>query len=377
MSSFLPSIDDLRKAVHRNEKRQIEIGKRIENQLAPKSRVNAGGLIAPGYLIHSDNLPDSERDELIENTWRQAHDASLPKKEQNNLLNFTYRLASVSDITPKLYEIFNQNRNTMSFWFSKLVDALKQSQKDGHHFFKIPETTVITLPIELSQYMRLDYQNTNEQSRKFFNDWLIKAFELDLNKEYFIKTGEFSSKFEFKNAHLTEPDQIGDYFSVISNNAMMVGAGLNNDVVVREYIDDPEHHDTIYDGMPLRTEFRTFIDCDNKQLIDIVPYWNPIVMRRSLSDQSCYAPDIQRDYQTYCANTDRLTKEFNQYHNQIAKEIIPIIDNLDLDGCWALDVMKSGDDFYLIDMSDMRDSALTELIPESKRRKYRNKLERK
>lgn len=48
--------------------------------------------------------------------------------------------------------------------------------------------------------------------------------------------------------------------------------------------------------------------------------------------------------------------------NILRKELLPIIDDLDLNGCWSLDVMKSGDDFYLIDMTDIRDSALVDLI---------------
>lgn len=224
--------------------------------------------------------------------------------------------------------------------------------------------------------MRVDYADTTPASRDFFNHWLFDKFELEPNGEYFIKTGNFSSKFEFRNAHLLEPLEIGDYFSVINNFAMQVGAGLTNDVVVREWIADPEQHDTIYSGMPLRTEFRAFIDCDRKQLIDIVPYWNPIVMKNVLSQQGQFCADIQKDYQTYLKNQDRLTNEFNQWHNQIRKDLQPVIDKLQLDGCWSLDIMKSGTDFYIIDMADMRDSALTDLIAPNKLQQYRKYLQR-
>ena len=40
----------------------------------------------------------------------------------------------------------------------------------------------------------------------------------------------------------------------------------------------------------------------------------------------------------------------------------------------SLDVMKSGNDFYLIDMADMRHSALVDLIAKNKLEKYRRYL---
>ena len=97
-------------------------------------------------------------------------------------------------------------------------------------------------------------------------------------------------------------------------------------------------------------------------------------MKNVLSRQGQLCDDIQKDYQTYLKNQDRLTNEFNEYQNTIRKEILPIIDDFELDGCWSLDVMKSGNNFYLIDMADMRDSALVDLISKDKLLKYRHLL---
>lgn len=363
MSSYFPSIDELMHQV----KGQHRVSKLMKSYL-PENMQSTDGLIVPGLIVGSDGL-QKETTNTLKNLYKIIQQTEDPK-ERHNLNGLLYRTASVSDLTMELYDAFNKNRNTMSFWFPALSEAVKKHPD----FFKVPATKIITLGPELSQYMRLEYQETTENSRKFFNDYLFKEFNLDKNQDYFIKTGTFSSKFEFHNAHLREPEGIGDYFSVINNFAMQVGAGLTNDVVVREWIPDPEKHDTIYDGMPLRTEFRAFIDCDNKQLIDIVPYWNPIVMKNVLSQQGQYCKDIQADYQTYLHNQDRLVDEFNHYQNTLRKELLPIIDDLDLDGCWSLDVMKSGDDFYLIDMADMRDSALVDLIAKNKLEKYQHYL---
>lgn len=63
---------------------------------------------------------------------------------------------------------------------------------------------------------------------------------------------------------------------------MTVGTGHTVDLVVREYIEDVENNPTIYNGMPLRTEFRAFVDWDKNELIGVVPYWHPIVMKHAL-----------------------------------------------------------------------------------------------
>ena len=363
MTSYYPSLDELKQAP--NSKR---LSQQVKSFL-PANVQNIDGLIVPGMVVGSDGLIQSVDETLGD--LKERIDEQQDLQTKHNLDALLHRTASLSDLSEKLYDAFNHNRNTFSYWFPALYQAVAKHPD----FFKIPKTTFITLPIALSQYMRLDWQETTPKTRKFFNEYLFNKFELDKDQEYFIKTGTFSSKFEFHNAHCKEPEEIGDYFHAINNFAMHVGAGLSNDLVVREWIADPENHDTIYDGMPLRTEFRVFIDCDHDQLIDVVPYWNPIVMKNVLSRQGQLCDDIQKDYQTYLKNQDRLTNEFNEYQNTIRKQILPIIDDLELDGCWSLDVMKSGNDFYLIDMADMRDSALVDLISKDKLAKYRHLLQ--
>lgn len=39
-----------------------------------------------------------------------------------------------------------------------------------------------------------------------------------------------------------------------------------------------------------------------------------------------------------------------------------MIENIDLEGQYSIDIMKNGEDFYIIDMALMSDSALTEFI---------------
>ena len=266
------------------------------------------------------------------------------------------RLLSVSDLTVKTYERFANNPNSLYNWYPAVEKALTVSETE----LKSPATKVMRLPIELAQFIRLEYPDTSQHDKELFNRYIFDKFELEDDKTYFIKTGTFSSKFQFANAKCSEPREMGEYFQVINNFAMEVGAGHTIDLVVREYIEDVEDNPTIYNGMPLRTEFRVFVDCDKDELIGVVPYWHPIVMKRAL--QAGLANSIQQDYQTYIKHEDKLTAEYNEHLSRVKKEIKAILPNLELSGQYSIDVMKNGDDLYVIDLALMSDSALTELL---------------
>lgn len=324
------------------------------DQLFTKKQVDDDTLqITPGYIYRTDGLSAAQIDHNLEQL-----DEMIAKTHDKNMIGLRSRISSVSDLTQKLYAEFNLNPNDIANWLPQLEFAVATAQQP---FFKIPKTTYLQLQPELSQFMRIEYQDTNKRSRDYFNQILFDLLQLDASKEYFIKTGTFSSKFEFRNAHLTEPLEVGEYFQVINNFAMTVGAGRSNTVVAREWIPDVDHRPTIYNGMPLRTEFRFFVDFDTNTVIDAVPYWNPIVMKRALQMQAS-----QADFNTYLALEDTLMREYNEWQAPLTKQLQKLLPAIDLKGRYSLDVMKNGDDFYIIDMALMSDSALTELIDPQK-----------
>lgn len=298
--------------------------------------------IRPGFIARTDGF---DVDKTIADLEAQPG--------QEGLLS---RLLSVSDLTEKLYKRFEQNMNSLYNWYPAVERALQKS----HTELKTPDTKVMRLPIELAQFIRLEYQETSQADKELFNRFIFDQFGLEDDKTYFIKTGTFSSKFQFANAKCSEPREMGEYFQVINNFAMQVGAGQTVDLVVREYIEDVEDNPTIYNGMPLRTEFRVFVNCDTDEVLGVVPYWHPIVMKRAL--QAGLADSIQADYKTYLAHEKKLTDEFNEHLSRVRKEINAILPNLNLSGSYSIDVMKNGDDLYVIDLALMSESALTELI---------------
>lgn len=309
--------------------------------------------IVYGKLARSDGF---DVDGTISELEKQINRIPGETTDRTRLENLLSRTLSVSDLTEKLYVRFGENKNSMHNWLKEVQYALSKSKTE----LICPKTKVYRLPIELAQFIRLEYQDTSKEDRELFNEIIFNQFELEDGKTYFIKTGTFSSKFQFANAKCFEPREMGEYFQVINNFAMSVGAGQTIDLVVREYIEDVENNPTIYNGMPLRTEFRAFVDCDTKELIGIVPYWNPIVMKRAL--KAGLSDSMEADYQTYLKHEDKLMFEYNEYLPKVRKEIQELLSELHLQGKYSIDVMKNGNDLYVIDLALMSESALTELL---------------
>lgn len=314
------------------------LSKMVQQFKAPVTR----RAIRPGFLARTDGF---DVDQMVTDLEGRP--------DQEGLLS---RILSVSDLTAKTYDRFAQNPNSLYNWLPTVEKALASSDTE----LKSPATKVLRLPIEMAQFIRLEYQDTSQADKDLFNQFIFDQFGLEDDKTYFIKTGTFSSKFQFANAKCSEPREMGEYFQVINNFAMQVGAGQSVDVVVREYIEDVEQNPTIYNGMPLRTEFRVFVDCDTDELIGVVPYWHPIVMKRAL--KAGLSDSIQQDYQTYLQHEDKLTSEYNEQLSRVRKEIKTILPSLELSGRYSIDVMKNGDDLYVIDLALMSQSALTELL---------------
>ena len=331
-------------------RKEMNIFEKVMDSMGKKRKVRPES-IKPNHVARTDGFD-------VDKTVADLDDlvAKDPEDDQKDALRS--RLLSVSDLTEKVYDRFGENPNSIKNWLPQLSKAVDSTET----FFKIPSTTVLRLPIELAQFIRVEYNETSRKDRALFNSYIFNKLELEMGKTYFIKTGTFSSKFQFANAKCSEPDEMGEYFQVINNFAMTVGAGQSIDVCAREYIEDPENNPTIYNGMPLRTEFRMFVDFDTNKLIGTVPYWHPIVMKMTL--KMGLSDSMEQDYQTYLSEEDRLLREFNEHQGELSREIQKLIPEIDLKGQYSLDIMKSGDGFYLIDMALMSESALSELLPQ-------------
>ena len=99
----------------------------------------------------------------------------------------------ILDLDPFVYELLNHDPNTMSNWLFAIKEVVDQTK-----FFKIPRTRIIKVPMALLQSTRVyDFMELSPLSLEIINRFAMKVFDLDLEKDYFIKTGTFSSKLAF------------------------------------------------------------------------------------------------------------------------------------------------------------------------------------
>lgn len=282
----------------------------------------------------------------------------------------------ILDLDEITYKIIGTNPNSMGNWLPALEEAA--STQD---FFKIPDTKVVKVPLPILQLTRLDYFSLTPTTLRIVDEWAKQAFELDENKTYFVKTGTYSSKFDFRNAKVTTPkevNEIGQYLLFIHAQAIAMahydlsgrkapciyGVSTTNEWVVREYIEDKEDLPCIYHGMPLHTEYRAFIDFDTDELLGIVPYWDADAMKKRFSTgEDADTADMKHDYIIYCKEEERLQRTFDENKDTIADRLRDMIPDINLKGQWSLDIMQNGDDFWLIDMAIAANSALVDKLP--------------
>jgi len=278
----------------------------------------------------------------------------------------------ILDLDPLLYEIIGANQNSMGYWLPALLKGVQKQE-----FFKVPSTTVIKVPLPLLQLTRLPYEEMNPATIKIVDRFCMKAFDLDVHKDYFIKTGTYSSKYDFRNAKVAgekEVRELGEYLLFIHYQACMMasplavptiyGMSTTNEWVVREFIPDGNNLPCIYMGMPLRTEYRVFVDFDAETILGMNPYWDPDVMKNRFGNGSdADTPDKLHDYIIYRAHEETLMAEYHRNENLIREKIVLLLRDIPLKGQWSIDVMQDANDFYIIDMALAYNSALSECVP--------------
>lgn len=282
------------------------------------------------------------------------------------------------DLDQVVYQMLGQNPAAMGHWLPALEKAVASTG-----FFRVPETTVRKVPLPILQMTRLDYATLTPATLAIIDRWAQQAFELDPEKSYFIKTGTFSSKFDFRNARVTDPDEvmeIGQYLTYIHHQANQMGSIFNdrpiagvsttNEWVVREWIEDESDSPEIYHGMPLRTEFRVFIDCDADEVLAVAPYWDPEVMLERFEQQADAAdPDMRHDAIVFRAHQEVLTERFERFKDVVGAQVEALLPELELTGQWSLDIMlndDAGEQLYAIDMAPAHTSALAHHVPAGK-----------
>ena len=272
----------------------------------------------------------------------------------------------ILDLDKVTYEIIRKNPNSIGYWLPKIADKVT-----GCKFFTIPSTKIIYLPMPLLQLTRKDYKELTPTTLRIVNEFCRKICNLDLKKDYFIKTGTYSSKFDFRNAHVageSEVETIGEYLLYIHYQALCMahtdlsgrkqpvtyGVSTTTDWCIREYVKDKENALTIYNGLPLHPEYRVFVDFDAKTILGIHNYWDEKKILPHLKNLGENNPSEKNlhDYVTFSAESERLNNEYEKHKNLIASKVLEFVKyTTDLRGQWSIDIMQNKDDFWFIDMA--------------------------
>lgn len=309
------------------------------------------------------------------------------KKDRDGFYGRFRQGLEILDLDPVLYEILGRNRNSIGYWLPPITRAAK---KEG--LFKIPDTVVVQVPLPILQLTRLEYSSLNLTTLKIVDEWAMEVFGLDTDREYFIKTGVFSSKYDFRNAKVCgekEVRELGEYLLFIQFQAGMYASPLNtngkgspvsiygaattNQFAVREFIADKEGNPCIYNGLPLHTEYRIFVEFGkNPRILGISPYWRSDIMKKRFSAESdADTVEMKHDYVIYSMHEKTLYKRYDENKEKVLKHIKNVISMTDLDGQWSIDVMQNENDFYIIDMALADTSAMRDCVPKGELKKSR------
>lgn len=328
-----------------------------------------------GELMHVDLGGEPGYHALLYMLDRSKH-AKTEKQRQEAYVQFRAGL-DILDLDPVIYEMLSMNRNSMGNWLPQLVTACERQ-----NFFRIPKTRIAKVPMTLLQLTRLDYQSLTKTTLDIVDAWARKAFKLEEDKSYFIKTGTYSSKFDFRNAKVTGPKEVrelGEYLLFIHFQANQMasylvqpryfGVSTTNEWVVREFIEDKENNPCIYKGLPLHTEYRIFVDCDAKTVLGITPYWEPETMKQRFGhEDDADSPHQIHDYIVYKSHEDVLMGRYEANKQAVLEHVREILPDLDLHGQWSIDIMQNGDEFWVIDMALAENSAFyKDCVPEKLR----------
>ena len=312
--------------------------------------------------------------------------------KKKRLYNMFRQGLDLLDLDEIIYLMLSQNKNAMGYWLPRIVNEV---DKEG--FFKVPKTTIIKVPITVLQLTRLGYQNINRVTLDIVNEYCYKVFGLKEELKYFVKTGTYSAKYDFRNALVKEASEVrslGEYLlfihsqalemahydTSVKNRPIIYGVSTTNEWVVREFIEDKEDNLTIYHGLPLHTEYRVFVDFDSKEVLGVHEYWdkdkmissfmstisgatNFIDVLKSRKDsipnyeeelKSAYQTllDAKHDLLTFKGNYEVLHNRYNENKSVVCEHLKSIISKRDLSGQWSIDVMQNGSEFYIIDMQE-------------------------
>lgn len=243
-----------------------------------------------------------------------------------------------------------ENLNNFSYWYPKV-------QNCGIPMVK---SRIYQIPFDMWKLFNEADENPSAYDKCI--DWLKETMQNnDISKHAFynIKNGCFSNKFDARYCNVQGVD-IPKSFMEIQMLSQYYDTGGTTELIVRDYL--PFNHEitpTIYNGLPLRPEFRVFVDFDTNEVLYIVNYWDYDYCIKGMYNATDnivfnYMKDeLLEKFDEHKSMVIQLVKEKLLKHNQEQTD--------KLTGQWSVDIMLWADKtYYLIDMAVANRSAYYE-----------------
>lgn len=235
------------------------------------------------------------------------------------------------------YNSLKENINNISYWYPKIKDC----------GMLIPDTHIVQVPEDIVKSFFMD--NAEDDMSNVY-EWvknsLMPSLPNNLKGLIFMKNGAFSNKFDFKTCCIrANPLEIASNLIDINYTSLMFDTAGNTEVAIREVIySDTKEIPCIYNGMPLRNEYRIFYDFTNKKPLYIVNYWDWDYCYDSISRNAT-------DKIIYESVYPKLLKHYEENKDRVIQTVSEHMKNVDLEGIWSVDILEDENDLWLIDMA--------------------------
>ena len=242
------------------------------------------------------------------------------------------------------YEEELQNINNFSYWYPKIKNC----------GIKMVNALIIQIPYEEWKAFQEAEEDKNAEIRCI--EYL--KYVLNMNKVkrgmYNIKNGTFSNKFDASTCNVSL-EEIPQSFIKIQNASWFFDTGGTTELIIRDYIPINFNEElTIYNGLPLRPEFRIFVDFNENKVLYSVNYWDFDYCYPHLYNAN---DKLVFEYMRDTLNAEYETKK--DYVKALANKLIIYNNNQEnkLTGQWSVDFMLFENEYYLIDMAVAQQSA--------------------
>jgi len=249
----------------------------------------------------------------------------------------------------KMFKYIAQNPNNISSWFSKIENC----------GMRVPKTIIVPTGEEVMKALFMDNRVDNYNIiYHFVMDKIMPVLKENNMFFVFMKNGTFSNKFNFGESCKcrASAEEIALHLIEIGYTSLYLGAGGISEVALREFVGSwkyiQDNIPCIYNGMPLRPEFRVFYDFDEGKVLYTVNYWDKEYCQDAISKNAT-------DKIVYNTVYPKIEEFYEKHKEQVAEMVGNATKNVEMTGKWSIDVMydEESDDYWLIDMAVAEQSA--------------------